>query len=277
MSSEKLNEQSYLLSSQYKSANNLKARIALHENYGTGKIDFHKWLFEHIDIKDNAVILELGTGSARVWVQNRDRIPQDWSITLSDFSKGMLAEAKKNLVNVKHDFSFKQIDIQDIPFSDNSFDMVMANHMLYHVPDIDKAIKEVKRVLKSKGKFYASTNGEGNMLETKQMLAKVAQILPPELVVNSFSSSFTLESAPDYLSKCFKTVKRFDLNSEIIVDKVEPIMAYLMSMTAVDKLEELMPIVEQEKAMKQLIEFIEDKLTSGPIKIRTKTGLLVAF
>ncbi len=277
MSSKKLNEQSYLLSSQYKSANNLKARIALHENYGTGKIDLHKWIFEHIDIKDDAVILELGTGSARVWVQNRDRIPQDWSITLSDFSKGMLAEAKKNLMDIKRNFSFKQIDIQDIPFNDNSFDMLMANHMLYHVPDIDKAIKEIRRVLKPKGKFYASTNGEGNMLEIRQMLAQVAKILPSELVADSFSSSFTLESAPAYLNKYFKTVKRFDLNAEIIVDKVEPIMAYLMSMTAVDKLEELMPITEQEKAIKQVIEFIEDKLTNGLIKIRTKTGLLVAF
>lgn len=277
MSANELNKQKYLLSSQYKSANNLKARIFLHEKYGTGKIDFHKWLFEHIDIKDNARILELGTGSARVWVQNKNRIPQAWNITLSDFSEGMLAEAEKNLVDIEHDFSFKQIDIQDIPFEDNSFDMLMANHMLYHVPDIDKAIKEVKRVLKPKGKFYASTNAKGHMLEATQMLSKVAQILPSEVVANNFSHSFTLESAPDYLNKYFKTIKRFDLNSEIVVDKVEPVMAYLMSMTAVDKLKDLMPLAKQEKAMKLIIELIKEKLINGPIKIGTKTGLLVAF
>lgn len=53
----------------------------------------------------------------------------------------------------------RKIDITDIPFEDGSFDFAIANHMLYHVPDLDKAIGEVHRVLKPDGVFYATTTG----------------------------------------------------------------------------------------------------------------------
>ena len=50
----------------------------------------------------------------------------------------------------------QKIDIQDIPFPDHCFDVVIANHMLYHVPDLTKAISEVHRVLRTDGKFLCS-------------------------------------------------------------------------------------------------------------------------
>ena len=271
------NEQDYLLSSQYKSADKLKARIALHEKYGQGKIDFHRWLFEHIDIKDDARVLELGTGSARVWLQNRTRIPQAWDITLSDFSEGMLAEAKNNLADIDHEFEFRQIDIQNIPFADDSFDMLMANHMLYHVPDIDKAISEVKRVLKPKGKFYAAANAKGNMLELRQMLNDISKFFPNDVVVNLNNIPYTLDLAPSYLEKYFDNIERFNLNSQIIVDKAKPIMDYLISMIDLDKLENLVSQQEQEQSLEQALAYINKKLANGAMVIDTKTGMTVAY
>ncbi len=271
------NEQDYLLSSQYKSADKLKARIALHEKYGQGKIDFHRWLFEHIDIKEDARVLELGTGSARVWLQNRTRIPQAWDITLSDFSEGMLAEAKNNLADIDHKFEFRQIDIQNIPFADDSFDMLMANHMLYHVPDIDKAISEVKRVLKPKGKFYAAANAKGNMLELRQMLNDISKFFPNDVVVNLNNIPYTLDLAPSYLEKYFDNIERFNLNSQIIVDKAKPIMDYLISMIDLDKLENLVSQQEQEQSLEQALAYINKKLANGAMVIDTKTGMTVAY
>lgn len=51
----------------------------------------------------------------------------------------------------------KIIDIQNIPYEDNSFDLVIANMMLYHVPDLPRALAEVGRVLKPEGKLYTAT------------------------------------------------------------------------------------------------------------------------
>ena len=45
--------------------------------------------------------------------------------------------------------SFQQIDIQDINFPEETFDVIIANYMLYHIPDLQKALYEVKRVLKT--------------------------------------------------------------------------------------------------------------------------------
>jgi SAM-dependent methyltransferase len=53
----------------------------------------------------------------------------------------------------------------ELPFPDSSFDVVTARHMLYHVPNMNKAIHEAKRVLKPGGHFIAVTNDDGYMLE----------------------------------------------------------------------------------------------------------------
>ena len=53
--------------------------------------------------------------------------------------------AKKN-VGERENIEYKQIDVQNIPYEDSSFDIVIANMMLYHVHDINKAVSEIRRV-----------------------------------------------------------------------------------------------------------------------------------
>jgi ubiquinone/menaquinone biosynthesis C-methylase UbiE len=65
----------------------------------------------------------------------------------------MIRETRANLARLGHPFSFAQADAQALPFRDASFDAVIANHMLYHVPDISRSLGEVRRVLKPSGGF----------------------------------------------------------------------------------------------------------------------------
>ena len=88
------------------------------------------------------------------------RIPSTWDITLSDLSSGMLDSAWRNLVVTGRNYKFKEIDAQEIPFEDETFDAVIANHMLYHVPDKPKAIAEIKRVLKTRWSFICYNHWE---------------------------------------------------------------------------------------------------------------------
>jgi ubiquinone/menaquinone biosynthesis C-methylase UbiE len=60
-------------------------------------------------------------------------------------------------------------DVEALPFDDDSFDLVLANYMLYHVPDLDQAIAELRRVLCPGGTLLAATNGQGHMHELWQM------------------------------------------------------------------------------------------------------------
>ena len=57
---------------------------------------------------------------------------------------------------------------QDLPYADESFDVVAALWMLYHVPDVDRALAEVRRVLRPGGLFVAVTNGDGHVADLRR-------------------------------------------------------------------------------------------------------------
>ncbi|HET7639881.1 MAG TPA: class I SAM-dependent methyltransferase, partial [Ktedonobacteraceae bacterium] len=88
-------DQHYLLTDQYNNAQKLEARIQLHQRFSTNTYDWHRWVFDHLTIPPDSRILELGCGPADLWRKNADRIPENWHITLSDFSPGMLQEARQ--------------------------------------------------------------------------------------------------------------------------------------------------------------------------------------
>ena len=145
----------YLKKDQYADSANLNARIRLHQLYDTNPHNFHRWAFDRLleDAPSSCRLLELGCGSGELWVKNKDRVPADWTVTLSDFSPGMLDDAKKRLEGLN--FDFQVINAQDIPFEDNTFDVMLAHFMLHHVPEGEKTIARIRRVLKPDGVFHA--------------------------------------------------------------------------------------------------------------------------
>jgi ubiquinone/menaquinone biosynthesis C-methylase UbiE len=66
---------------------------------------------------------------------NQHRLPAGWHITLADLSAGMLTTAYYQLSPYSHALRFVVHDAQSLPFIDHSFDAIVANHMLYHVPN----------------------------------------------------------------------------------------------------------------------------------------------
>src|ERR1051325_7418990 len=158
-------DQAHLLQSQYQDASNLNARIALHAQFSLNSYGWHRWVMDQFDLPPESRLLELGCGPGTLWLKNRDRIPAEWEIMLSDFSAGMIAEARRNLAEVKPATHFHVFDAQFIPLPDASLDAVIANHMLYHVPDRRKAFAEIPRALKPEGRLYAATSGEEHLRE----------------------------------------------------------------------------------------------------------------
>ncbi len=220
-------EQGYLLNEQYKDAANLYARIQLHERFGIQKYDWQRWVFDNIQAKPKSRILEIGCGPGRLWLSNFDRIPQGWQITLSDFSAGMLQEAQHNLKTVRHDFQFRQFDAQDIPFRDKSFDIGIANHMLYHVPDLNKALSEIRRVLVPRGRFYAATNGLTHLQEIHQLIRRVEPSYQRGLMPRD---AFNLEHGGEALSRWFSQVTVKMMDDGLVVTETEPLIAFILSM-----------------------------------------------
>ncbi|NFQ49422.1 methyltransferase domain-containing protein, partial [Clostridium botulinum] len=211
---------------QYNSDENLNLRTNLH-SYNINKIDWDKWCFQKMNLIKCSKILELGCGVGKLWIKNQDFIDENSEIILSDFSPNMLKCAKNNLENLDCKFKYKKINAEDIPYDDESFDVVIAEHMLYFVTDIEKALSEIKRVLKPNGIFYVTTNSCNSMIE----LNKLAEKFDPNLDINNngLSSRFDLENGEKMLKKYFNNIESEILEGKIILDKAEPVVSYKAS------------------------------------------------
>ncbi len=215
-----------LLKRQYKDASRLNARIALHARFSVNPEPWWGWVWRMLHLPARARILEVGTGPADFWRANLDRIPDGWDITLSDFSPGMLAQARANLGEARQRFAFARINVEDIPFPAETFDGVIANFMLYHAPDLDRAIAELHRVLKPGGRLYAATNGPQNMQQLNDLLRR----LDPQALDYRASTSFGLNNGADALHRHFPTVNRHHYDDALRVTEVAPLVAYALSM-----------------------------------------------
>ena len=205
----------YLRREQYRDDSNLRARIDLHERFTTATEPWHRWVFDRIDLAPEARILEIGCGPAELWAQNLDRIPAGWELTLADLSPGMVEKAREVLGDRA---DYHVADVRDLPFEDESFDGVVANHMLYHVPDRPQALAEIRRVLRSAGRVFATTNGGDHLQEIKAFYERPANI------------EFRIEDAAGELGEFFVDVELERYPGGLEVTEAEPVLAFLRSM-----------------------------------------------
>ena len=98
-------------------------------------------------------VLELGCGDGALWKQNISLLPQNIHLTLSDISDGMLRDARRALGARDSRFSFAAFDCEKIPAASESYDLVIANHVLFYCDNLENVCKEVRRVLKPGGRF----------------------------------------------------------------------------------------------------------------------------
>lgn len=159
-----------LITEQYKDSSNFVARIELNRKFRTNPQPLTEWLFDQMDFQKNSRILELGCGNAILWRTNKDKIGSGQKIVLTDFSEGMLDDAKKVLGSTKDRFEYRVMDAQNINYPENSFDIIIANLMLYHVPNRKEAFSQITKVLTENGSFYASTFGQNNMKELNELI-----------------------------------------------------------------------------------------------------------
>lgn len=266
----KRTDRNYLLNQQYNNAANLNARIKLHTLFTSNPYDWFHFVFDHFFLPDEAEIIELGCGPGILWVKNRDRIPPGWNITLSDFSPGMLDEAQKNLAFSDHPFHFRIIDAQELPIANEQLDAVIANHMVYHIPDRLKAFSEVHRVLKPGGYFYTGTNGEQHLAELRPWYDILVPGMSKGIDCTFSSGTFTLENGPEQLSHWFET-ERCDYDGSLIVTEAQPLVEYILSMVPSDT------VTVNDAQVDHLYKQIKSRIRkSGCINITKSTGLLIS-
>jgi SAM-dependent methyltransferase len=262
-----------LVRQEYATDDNLRIRQEIHEKYTVPKTNYVEWVLSSMLWRGGESVLDVGCGGGSYYTAIQNNWP-GLSYQGLDFSPGMLA---------KHPATHKVIlaDAQNIPCTQHSFDVVMANHMLYYMPDIDSAIDEFRRVLKPDGVLIVATNSVQNMPELHVLMRRAILLLtrsgasavqPPAPA----SDLFTLENGTRQLARHFYAVVRHDLPAKLVFHDIDPIMDYMES-TRIQREHQLPQDVVWDDVMmimRQQITHLINHL--GELSISKLTGVLLA-
>jgi SAM-dependent methyltransferase len=203
----------------YRDADNLKTRIGIYA--------YRRPEFDPVDYAAGllperlGLVLDVGCGHGRYTGRVRADHPEATVVGI-DKSPGMLAEVAEPVMVA---------DAQAIPYPDGCADAVLAMHMLYHVPDIDKAVAEFRRVLRPGGVLLASTNARDDMAALYALWDRAFAAVPQ---ADGFSSAsevryFDSANAPGYLEAAFASVEAFEARGHVAVPEPGPIVRYFRS------------------------------------------------
>ncbi|HEX2981506.1 MAG TPA: methyltransferase domain-containing protein [Anaerolineaceae bacterium] len=261
-------DRGYLQGEQYKGEENLRARIRLHEQFSINPYGMQRWIFDQLDLPSGRRdLLELGCGPGDLWALNRQRMPAEWRVTLTDLSFGMARRACERLDDANN-WHFLETDAQAIPFDAERFDAVIANHMLYHVPDRAKALAEIWRVLKPGGRFFATTNGPDHLKEVDLLIRRYQPEQAPGSLHTGLGGgkNFDLENGVAQAQAWFKEVgvKRYE--DALVVTEVEPLVAYVQSM--------IMHGLEDASLAGLRAEIANKIETEGAVRIQKDVGII---
>ena len=215
------------LKNQYQNASNISARISLHSLYSQNPLGWFPWIFTQCQIKSGMQILEIGCGDGALWNSNLSRLPKDVHITLSDISEGMLRDARRAVGTLDPRFSFKIFDCSKILCEKSSFDLVIANHVLFYCDNISQVCREVCRVLKPGGAFLCSTYGAGHMKEVSQLVQDFDDRIV--LSANRLYERFGRENGTSILKPFFSQVAWHSYEDFLLVPNPDPLISYILS------------------------------------------------
>jgi SAM-dependent methyltransferase len=257
----------------YETEEALRIRQETHELYSEPKMDFTEWAIGSVKWQGDEVVLDVGSGPGRYYTALHARYPEI-EYYACDLYVGMVqTHPSKNTLALA--------DAQRLPYPDATFDVVMANHMLFHVPDVERALRELRRVVKPGGLVMATTNSIHTMPEFQALMRRAITLLSPPGTANvrvpgQHTDPFTLESGTRLFSRHFFAVVRYDLPRSLVFPSAEPALAYLNSTRSVREAElpqgvswdEMMMIVREQ--IGRLIDHF------GELTVNTLSGLLVA-
>lgn len=215
------------LKAQYRNSTNISARIRLHRLFSSNKQGWFPWIYEQCQITEGMKILELGCGNGRLWIENKAKLPADCEIILSDISEGMIRDVRREQSLQDDRFSFAAFDCHAIPYEDASFDLVIANHVLFYCKDVDRVCSEVGRVLKPGGRFVCGTYGVAHMQEVSRLVIQFDDRIT--LSGENLYEHFGKENGAQALAPYFAEVDWQQYEDALIVTQAEPLIEYVLS------------------------------------------------
>jgi SAM-dependent methyltransferase len=258
----------HLAEHAYKTGAQFDARVELHRRFSIYPGGWYPWLFEHIQLPASGLAVEVGCGPAFMWRGRAQQISRALQLVLTDLSPGMVREARQNVGGASN-ISVVAASAPNLPVPSFSVDVLIANHMLYHVPDLQTTLASFATKLKPSGVLYAATNGKNHM---QQMWEWVDEVLPEWNAPDTFRTgilSFCTQNGAELLSRHFGQVNYIEIPDSLAITETQPILDYLATVSMATPLS-----ARQQSKLKS---FLDEKLAiSGVLKVRKETGLFIA-
>src|SRR5690348_11100645 len=196
---------------QYSTDERLRARIETHERYSELREPWPAWVANQLPHPLPGPLLDAGAGNGAIFLAVAPRIPAGSRAVAFDLSPGMLAacRTRARAAGIAH-AAFANGNIESLPFRDNTFGLAMANHMLYHVPDIPRAVAGLGRGLRPGGIFLAATGSPDDDTEMRALHWEGVRAtgLPLDAQQDDgVMTRFSLENGRDYIAPYFPDVE----------------------------------------------------------------------
>jgi SAM-dependent methyltransferase len=214
----------FLTRSAYADDRKIRSRMAIY-SYAETAAD-PRWRTSVIPWDGTQIVADVGCGNG---FDLRQIVPQGrcrHAIGV-DLSAGML----RSLEDLRQSgcLSLVQGDAQHLPLPDGTVDVALAMHMLYHVPDIPAAIRELRRITKRGGTVLASTNSPAHLAEIDGLLSGAisSQLSRPADAMPALS--FTTQTGAAMLGREFSSVTLRTLEMPLAIPSAQPVISYVAS------------------------------------------------
>ena len=267
-------DREHLTRQAYATDEALSVRIRTHTQYTQPRIDFPAWVLDHHTWRGDETVLDIGCGAGLYVEPVRARLTARGRLLAADLSLGMLRDlrAKQSLAGVV----LINADAMALPFADACCDVVLANHVLFHVPDITRALLEIRRVLRPGGRLLATTNARDSMDVLRHEATAAcralgsAYVFPPSPVAGRFD----LENGAAILAPVFPDVACYQHANALVFPDAEPAVAFASSWQSLEQGDDL---PDWGALMAQLRRQIEAKIAAeGAYRVPKTTGVFVA-
>jgi SAM-dependent methyltransferase len=217
-------------------------------------------LLQHLALPGSSYLLDVGCGNGSMHPTFGER---GVHVIGLDTSVGMLREARAAAA-------------KGLPIPDSSFDRVLAAHMLFHVPDRPKALKEMRRVLRPGGRVVLTTNGAEAMQRLMDVHDEAARELGYVPLPEPERSWFTLDDLP-LVQLVFPAATRHVINTALVFPASEPAVHFY----ATGRIDRIRDTPSDGSHRPPLLARVREKIdaiieTDGQFRVPKSLGFFVA-